>query len=151
MRNVTAETIVCLRAPQSEANSGRPSAGPWKPLPRPVIFECFDGRKNLNLNASGRLNDSNTNAGPPATGQAVYYSRSRSQLWRKGQQSGNVQQVRAIYLDCDRDTILLKVRQVGDAACHEGYRSCFFRQVTPDGLEVIGQRVFDPREVYGEK
>jgi len=86
-----------------------------------------------------------------ATGQAVYYSRSRGQLWRKGEQSGNVQQVRAIYLDCDRDAILLKVRQLGGAACHEGYRSCFFRQVTPDGLHVVGQRVFDPDEVYGEK
>lgn len=86
-----------------------------------------------------------------ATGQAVYYSRSRKQLWRKGEQSGNVQQVRAIYLDCDRDAILLKVRQLGGAACHEGYRSCFFRQVTPDGLNVVGQRVFDPDEVYGEK
>jgi phosphoribosyl-AMP cyclohydrolase len=86
-----------------------------------------------------------------ATGQAVYYSRSRGQLWRKGEQSGNVQQVRAIYLDCDRDAILLQVRQLGGAACHEGYRSCFFRQVTPDGLKVVGQRVFDPDEVYGEK
>lgn len=86
-----------------------------------------------------------------ATGRAVYFSRSRKQLWRKGQQSGNVQQVREIYLDCDRDTILLKVDQTGGAACHEGYRSCFFRQVTPDGLKVVGRRVFDPDEVYGEK
>jgi phosphoribosyl-AMP cyclohydrolase len=86
-----------------------------------------------------------------ATGRAVYYSRSRGQLWRKGEQSGNVQQVSAIYLDCDCDAILLKVRQVGGAACHEGYRSCFFRQVTPDGLQVVGQRVFDPAEVYGKK
>ena len=77
-----------------------------------------------------------------ATGRAVYYSRSRNQLWRKGEQSGNVQQVRA--------TILLKVRQIGGAACHQGYRSCFFRQVTPDGLQVVGQRVFDPDEVYGD-
>ncbi|GAG46605.1 unnamed protein product, partial [marine sediment metagenome] len=77
-----------------------------------------------------------------ATGRAVYYSRSRGQLWRKGERSGNHQQVRAIYLDCDRDAILLKVRQIGGAACHQGYRSCFFRQVTPDGLQVVGQRVF---------
>ncbi len=86
-----------------------------------------------------------------ATGKAVYYSRSRNQLWRKGEQSGNVQQVGAIYLDCDCDTILLKVRQIGGAACHQGYRSCFFRQVTSDGLQVVGQRVFDPDEVYGKK
>ena len=86
-----------------------------------------------------------------ATGRAVYYSRSRSRLWRKGEESGNVQQVDAIYLDCDRDTILLKVRQIGDAACHEGYHSCFFRQVTPEGLKIVAQRVFDPQEVYGKK
>jgi phosphoribosyl-AMP cyclohydrolase len=83
-----------------------------------------------------------------ATGRAVYYSRSRKKLWRKGEQSGNVQHVRAVYLDCDRDTILLKVEQLGGAACHEGYRSCFYRQVTPQGLQVVGQRVFDPNEVY---
>jgi phosphoribosyl-AMP cyclohydrolase len=83
-----------------------------------------------------------------ATGRAVYFSRSRGKLWRKGEESGNVQQVQAIYLDCDADTILLKVNQIGGAACHEGYKSCFFRQVTPDGLKVIGERVFDPQQVY---
>jgi len=86
-----------------------------------------------------------------ATGRAVYYSRSRRKLWRKGEQSGNVQRVHAVFVDCDRDTILLKVEQLGGAACHEGYRSCFFRQVTPEGLRVVGQRVFDPQEVYGKK
>ena len=83
-----------------------------------------------------------------ATGRAVYYSRSRNKLWRKGEESGNVQEVHEVYLDCDRDTILLKVKQIGDAACHTGYRSCFFNKVTPTGLEVQGQRVFDPDEVY---
>ncbi len=82
------------------------------------------------------------------TGRAVYYSRSRKKLWRKGEESGNVQMVHAIYVDCDRDTILLKVEQIGGAACHEGYKSCFFRRVTPAGLEVEGDRVFDPAEVY---
>ena len=82
------------------------------------------------------------------TGRAVYFSRSRSKLWRKGEESGHVQQVQAIYLDCDLDTILLKVKQLGDAACHKGYRSCFYRQVTPDGLQVVGQRVFNPDDVY---
>ena len=86
-----------------------------------------------------------------ATGRAVYYSRSRKKLWRKGEESGNVQQIHAIYVDCDRDTILLSVEQIGGAACHEGYKSCFFRQVTPDGLKVIAPRVFDPAEVYGKK
>jgi phosphoribosyl-AMP cyclohydrolase len=83
-----------------------------------------------------------------ATGRAVYYSRSRKKLWRKGEESGNVQLVRAVFVDCDRDTILLRVDQVGGAACHEGYKSCFFREVTADGLKVVGQRVFDPAEVY---
>ncbi len=85
-----------------------------------------------------------------ATNRAVYFSRSRQKLWRKGEESGNVQEVRAIYVDCDRDTILLKVNQIGGAACHKGYRSCFFRKVTPEGLQVEGERVFDPAEVYGK-
>lgn len=83
-----------------------------------------------------------------ATGRAVYYSRSRRKLWRKGEESGNVQHVRGIFVDCDGDTILLRVEQVGGAACHEGYPSCFFRRLTPEGIEVVAQRVFDPREVY---
>ena len=85
------------------------------------------------------------------TGRAVYFSRSRNKLWRKGEESGHVQEVREIFVDCDADTILLKVHQIGGAACHEGYASCFFRQVTPAGLRVIGERVFDPAEVYKKK
>ena len=85
------------------------------------------------------------------TGRAVYFSRSRNKLWRKGEESGNVQEVQGIYFDCDADTILLKVNQIGGAACHEGYSSCFFRQVTPEGLKVIGSRVFDPAKVYKKK
>lgn len=86
-----------------------------------------------------------------ATGRAVYFSRSRNKLWRKGEESGHVQQVLGVYLDCDRDTILLKVNQLGGAACHEGYKSCFFRQVTPQGLKVVAERLFDPAEVYKKK
>src|SRR5687767_1707766 len=82
------------------------------------------------------------------TGRAVYFSRSRNKLWRKGEESGHVQEVESIFIDCDADTILLKVRQLGGAACHEGYKSCFFRQITPQGLRVIGERVFDPAKVY---
>src|SRR5437763_8696680 len=82
------------------------------------------------------------------TGRAVYFSRSRNRLWRKGEESGNVQEVREIYLDCDNDTILLKVNQIGGAACHEGFQSCFFRKVEGDGLQVVGERVFDPKQVY---
>src|ERR1700676_2920850 len=73
------------------------------------------------------------------TGRACYFSRSRGKLWRKGEESGNVQEVREVYLDCDADTILLKVKQVGGAACHEGYPSCFFRQVEGDELKVVGE------------
>src|SRR5947208_15543830 len=81
------------------------------------------------------------------TGRAVYYSRSRGKLWRKGEESGHVQEVRGIYVDCDGDTILLKVHQVGGAACHEGYASCFFREVGPEGVRIIAEKVFDPRMV----
>jgi phosphoribosyl-AMP cyclohydrolase len=83
-----------------------------------------------------------------SSGRAVYFSRSRGKLWRKGEESGNFQQVEAVYVDCDGDTILLKVRQEGGAACHEGYPSCFFREVTPQGLQVIAERVFNPENVY---
>jgi phosphoribosyl-AMP cyclohydrolase len=82
------------------------------------------------------------------TGRVCYYSRSRNRLWRKGEESGNVQELREIYIDCDADTILLKVHQIGGAACHEGYQSCFFRKVDGDKLTVVGERVFDPKQVY---
>ncbi len=82
------------------------------------------------------------------TGRACYFSRSRNKLWRKGEESGHVQEVREVFLDCDADTILLKVHQIGGAACHEGYRSCFFRRVDGKELTVVGERVFDPRQVY---
>ena len=84
------------------------------------------------------------------TGRVCYYSRSRKKLWRKGEESGNVQELRAIYFDCDADTILVKVHQIGGAACHEGYRSCFFRRIDPATgvVSTEGERVFDPAEVY---
>jgi phosphoribosyl-AMP cyclohydrolase len=85
------------------------------------------------------------------TGIVHYWSRSRNKLWKKGESSGNVQEVREIRVDCDNDTILIKVNQIGDAACHEGYRSCFFRVVKGDHLQIDGERVFDPEEVYGGK
>jgi len=86
-----------------------------------------------------------------ATNRVVYYSRSRKRLWRKGEESGNIQQLREVFIDCDADAVLLKVEQIGGAACHEGYRSCFFRKVESTGLQLVGQRVFDPKEVYGKE
>jgi phosphoribosyl-AMP cyclohydrolase len=84
------------------------------------------------------------------TGRAVYFSRSRNKLWRKGEESGNVQLVKSIYLDCDADTLLLKVEQLGGAACHEGYQSCFFRELNSQGevASTVGERLFDPKVVY---
>jgi phosphoribosyl-AMP cyclohydrolase len=82
------------------------------------------------------------------TRRAVYFSRSRNRLWRKGEESGHFQEVREVLVDCDADTILLKVHQIGGAACHEGYASCFFRRVEEDGVKVIAEKVFDPKAVY---
>ena len=85
------------------------------------------------------------------TGEAHYYSRSRGRLWRKGEQSGHVQRVREIYVDCDGDALLIKVEQVGAAACHEGYSSCFFRRFDPTTgqWQTVGDRIFDPHQVDG--
>ena len=85
-----------------------------------------------------------------ATGRVCYFSRSRNKLWRKGEESGNVQEVKAIFYDCDADTLLVKVNQIGGAACHDGYQSCFYRKLSPDGssFEIEGERVFDPAVVY---
>ena len=85
------------------------------------------------------------------TRKAVYFSRSRQRLWRKGEESGNVQDVKEILVDCDRDAILLKVDQIGGAACHEGFKSCFFSRLESDGsLTTQGERVFDPKQVYSK-
>jgi phosphoribosyl-AMP cyclohydrolase len=83
-----------------------------------------------------------------ATGKAHFWSRSRGKLWLKGETSGHVQLVREILVDCDQDTVVFKVEQVGGAACHEGYRSCFFRRVSGRGLEIVGEKIFDPAKVY---
>lgn len=84
------------------------------------------------------------------TGRVCYYSRSRNKLWRKGEESGNVQEVKGIYFDCDSDTLLIRVNQIGGAACHVGYQSCFYRKLDPETgeLAIEGERVFDPQEVY---
>ncbi len=85
------------------------------------------------------------------TGETHFFSRTRDMMWHKGDTSGNVQRVKEIYLDCDNDTVLLKVEQVGGAACHTGHRSCFYRRRQGDAWEVVSKPVFDPKKVYGAK
>ncbi|MBW1851772.1 MAG: phosphoribosyl-AMP cyclohydrolase [Deltaproteobacteria bacterium] len=83
------------------------------------------------------------------TGEAHYWSRSRQELWHKGGTSGNVQKIKEIFADCDDDTVLFKVEQVGGAACHTGYETCFHKKVDHDGnASVVGEKVFDPEKVY---
>lgn len=82
------------------------------------------------------------------TGKMTYFSRSRNKLWLKGESSGHVQIVKEIRVDCDSDTVLVKVDQLGGAACHEGYKSCFFRKVENGQLNIADKLVFDPKEVY---
>lgn len=82
------------------------------------------------------------------TGKAHYYSRSRDRLWLKGEESGHVQEVIATLIDCDNDTLLLKVKQHGGGACHTGYRTCFYRERKGAGWGVCSEKVFDPEEVY---
>jgi phosphoribosyl-AMP cyclohydrolase len=82
------------------------------------------------------------------TGEVHYWSRSRKQLWHKGQESGNVQRLKGLFLDCDGDAVLVRVEQVGGAACHTGKRSCFFRRADGDQWADEGEQVFDPAQVY---
>jgi phosphoribosyl-AMP cyclohydrolase len=82
------------------------------------------------------------------TGKATYWSRSRQALWMKGESSGNVQLVKNIFIDCDNDTILLQVEQLGGAACHTGYKSCFYRKLDGGDFIIVGEKIFNPEEVY---
>ena len=82
------------------------------------------------------------------TGEVHYWSRARGRLWRKGEESGFTQRVRSVWIDCDGDVVVLRVEQCGGAACHTGRRSCFFRRLDAQGWTVVGERVFDPDEVY---
>jgi phosphoribosyl-AMP cyclohydrolase len=84
------------------------------------------------------------------TKKATFWSRSRGKLWVKGESSGHFQEVKEIRLDCDGDTVLLRVDQIGGAACHTGFRSCFHHHFGESGWEVSGERIFDPKEVYGK-
>jgi len=82
------------------------------------------------------------------TGKATYWSRSRQKLWLKGESSGNVQLIKDIFIDCDNDTILLQVQQLGGAACHTGHRSCFYRKLSGKDFVEVGEKIFNPEEVY---
>jgi len=82
------------------------------------------------------------------TGKAHYYSRSRGKIWLKGEESGHFQEIKDILIDCDNDTLLLRVKQTGGGACHMGYRSCFFRRKEKSGWKIAAKRVFDPGLVY---
>ena len=82
------------------------------------------------------------------TKRATFWSRSRKKLWLKGETSGHVQEVKEILLDCDGDTLLLKVNQIGGAACHTGFRSCFHNRYEKGEWRITGERIFDPKEVY---
>ncbi len=82
------------------------------------------------------------------TGRVHYWSRSRGKLWLKGETSGHVQLLRELFLDCDEDTILVKVEQIGGAACHTGYKSCFYRKFDGQRFVTQGMPVFDSKEVY---
>ncbi|HEB70670.1 MAG TPA: phosphoribosyl-AMP cyclohydrolase [Desulfobulbus sp.] len=84
------------------------------------------------------------------TGKAHYWSRSRNKLWLKGESSGHVQVIKEIFVDCDQDTVVFKVEQIGGAACHKGYHSCFYRRVDGDELKIDTEPIFNPEEVYGK-
>ena len=83
-------------------------------------------------------------------GEVVYWSRSRQKYWHKGEESGNVQKLKGLYVDCDGDALVVRVEQVGGAACHTGKRNCFFRRIDGSTIEDVGVQVFDPEEVYGK-
>ena len=110
----------------------------------PVIVQSFENGKVLMLAYMNELAWNRT----VETGKAHYWSRSRQKLWMKGEESGNIQLIREILIDCDSDTILLRVDQIGGAACHTGFESCFHRLFRDGRFEERGVRVFDPREVY---
>jgi len=86
------------------------------------------------------------------TGEVVFFSRSRNKLWKKGESSGHVLRVREMRVDCDADALLVRVEAAGPGVCHQGYRSCFFRKLEPDGsAKIIAERTFAPEKVYGQE
>jgi len=113
----------------------------------PAIAQDYNSREVLML----AYMDENAWSETLKTGRATYFSRSRQELWVKGLTSGNMQMVKEIRVDCDNDAILLKVEQIGKAACHTGHISCFFQKIDDDGsITIIGKPIFNPEEVYGK-
>ncbi len=111
-----------------------------------IVQDCYSGRV-LMLAYINKASMEKT----LQTGEAHYWSRSRQEIWHKGGTSGHVQKIKEIFVDCDDDTVLFKVEQVGGAACHTGYESCFHRKLERSGeLSVVGEKVFDPEKVYGK-
>jgi len=111
-----------------------------------VVFQDHDTGEVLTLGYMNREALQRT----LETGKAHLFRRSHGRVMVKGETSGNVQLVKEILVDCDADALVMKIEQVGGAACHEGYRSCFFRKVSAGKLEIVGERVFDPKQVYGQ-
>lgn len=110
----------------------------------PVIIQDYKTNKILMM---AYMNDSAFDR-TIKTKKTHFYSRSRKKLWMKGERSGNFQIVKEIYLDCDNDTLLIKVEQIGNASCHTGYDTCFYREIDNNKLKIIGKKIFDPKKVY---
>jgi phosphoribosyl-AMP cyclohydrolase len=114
----------------------------------PTITQDYETGKVLMLAYSNQLSFEKT----LETREAHYWSRSRQELWHKGGTSGNVQKVKDVYVDCDDDTLLFVVEQVGGAACHTGHETCFHKKIERNGgVSIVGERLFDPEKVYGKK
>ena len=113
----------------------------------PAIAQDYETREVLMLAYINELSWQKT----LETGTAHYWSRSRQKLWLKGESSGHVQKIHDILVDCDEDTVIFLVEQVGGAACHTGHRSCFHRKVQGRELITEGEKLFDPEMVYGKK
>src|SRR6202140_5954498 len=112
----------------------------------PAVIQDADSGEVLML---GFMN-AEAYAATQASGEVTFFSRSRNKLWRKGEESGHVLRVREILVDCDVDALLIRVDALGPGVCHEGYKSCFFRQLSPVGeATVVAERTFDPKAVYG--
>jgi phosphoribosyl-AMP cyclohydrolase len=111
----------------------------------PAIVQDYSSHKVLMLAYINRASWEKT----IESGEAHYWSRSRQVIWHKGESSGHIQKIKSIYSDCDNDTVLFKVEQVGGAACHTGYETCFYKKIDPHGnITVVGERIFDPEKVY---